>query len=122
MTEQSKKQAIEERPPENALRVEAWRDLPNEVTPASYRVTNNDGEEKTIKLAKGNRVVLDALLSQPVYCASPVRISDRVCILRNEYGVPITKKMYANDTATDRARFGVYFLDGQVERLTGGAA
>ena len=122
MTEQTINKQLEDRPPANALRVEAWRDLPNDVALASYRFIDGEGAEKTIKLAKGNRVILDALIAQPVYCASPVRISDRVCILRNEYGVPITKKMYANDTATDRARFGVYFLDGHVERLTGGAA
>jgi hypothetical protein len=32
--------------------------------------------------------------------------------------------MYKNDAATDRAKFGVYFLNGNVERLgdNGGAA
>jgi hypothetical protein len=76
-----------------------------------------------ITLAKGNRIILDALLMQPVYCASPVRISDRVCILRHEYSVQIKKEMFKNDAATDRAKFGVYFLDGCVERLddNGGA-
>ena len=66
-----------------------------------------------------NRIILDALLKQPVYCASPVRSSDRVCILRHEYGVPITKEMYENDAATDRAKFGVYFLDAHIVRLDG---
>jgi hypothetical protein len=47
-----------------------------------------------------------------------VRISDRVCILRHEYGVPIIKEMYENDAATDRSKFGVYFLDCRVERLS----
>ena len=105
-------------PPGNALRVKGWRDLPQERCPACYRITQDDGTVFTITLAKGNRIILDALLKQPVYCASPVRISDRVCILRHEYRVPITKVMYANDTATDRAKFGVYFLDGKVERIS----
>ena len=112
------------RPPVNALRVEAWRDLPKDGAAARYKITREDGGVSVITLAKGNRIILDALLNQPVYCASPVRISDRVCILRREYSVPIIKKMYENDAATDRAKFGVYFLDGCVERLgdTGGAA
>ena len=105
------------RPPANALRVEAWRDLPNDGAAARYKITSEDGGVTVITLAKGNRIILDALLKQPVYCASPVRISDRVCILRHEYCVPITKEMYENDAATDRAKFGVYFLDGCVERL-----
>ena len=112
------------RPPANALRVEAWRDLPKDRESARYKITGNDGVVSIITLAKGNRIILDALLKQPVYCASPVRISDRVCILRHEYRVPIIKEMYENDAPTDRAKFGVYFLDGCVERLgkTGAAA
>ena len=108
-------------PPSNALRVERWSDMPTAKAPARYEITAEDGSTKTITLSNGNRIILDALLRQPVYCASPVRISDRVCILRGDYGVPITKEMYSNDTATDRMRFGVYFLDGKVRRLDGGA-
>ncbi len=76
-----------------------------------------------ITIAKGNRIILDALLEQPVYCASPVRISDKVCTLRHQYHVPIAKEMFENDTATDRAKFGVYFIDAKVERISdeGGA-
>ncbi|SMD00976.1 hypothetical protein [Primorskyibacter flagellatus] len=102
-------------PPANALRVEAWRDLPRDATPAHYRITDEVGDTRLITLSKGNRIILDALIAQPVFCASPVRISDRVCILRHEYRVPIIKEMYENDAATDRARFGVYFLNGRVE-------
>ena len=105
------------KPPSNALRVEAWRDLPSNKEPARYEITHEDGSTDQITLAKGNRIILDALIAQPVFCASPVRISDRVCILRHEYGVPITKEMYDNDADTDRARFGVYFLDGNVRRI-----
>jgi hypothetical protein len=107
------------RPPANTLRVEAWRDLPPDRTPARYKITGDDGLVHQITLTKGNRVILDALINQPVYCASPVRISDRVCILRHEYRVPIIKEMFENDAATDRAKFGVYFLNGHVERISG---
>ncbi|MFG6581583.1 hypothetical protein [Sulfitobacter sp. 1A12779] len=110
------------KPPANALRVERWSDMPKGTAPARYEVVSEDGKTKTFTLAKGNRIILDALIQQPVYCASPVRISDRVCILRRDYGVPITKEMYSNDTATDRAKFGVYFLSGTVRRIDGGAA
>lgn len=108
-----------DRPPSNALRVEAWRDLPANSAPARYRITANTGEVHQITVAKGNRIILDALRKQPVYCASPVRISDRVCILRHDYRVPIIKEMYENDAATDRVKFGVYFLNGKVERISG---
>jgi hypothetical protein len=111
------------RPPTNSLRVAAWRDLPKERATALYKITAEDGGVHFITVAKGNRIILDALLKQPVYCASPVRVSDRVCILIHKYGVPITKEMYENDEATGRDRFGVYFLNGRVELLSreGGA-
>ena len=122
MTNQSQLKILTDNPPANALRVTAWRDLPTQTSPVRYEITGKDGSTKTITLAKGNRVIMDALIEQPVYCASPVRISDRVCILRHNYGVPITKEMYENDIATDRAKFGVYFLDGIVRRIDGGAS
>lgn len=108
------------RPPKNSLRVLAWRDLPKDRTPARYAIPCADGSTKEITLAKGNRIILDALIERPVYCASPVRISDRVCILRNEYGVPIDKEMYDADPATDRQRFGVYFIGKGVRRIERG--
>lgn len=107
-------------PPRNTLRVNAWRDLPKDRLTARYTIPTEDGGTKEIALANGNRIVLDALLSQPVYCASPVRISDRVCILRHEYGVPIMREMYDGDAATDRQRFGVYFIGEGVQRIEGG--
>jgi len=110
---------IPKRPPSNALRVDRWADLPSDRAPARYRITDPNGDSREINCSKGNRVILDALLKSPVYCASPVRISDRVCILRHEYGVPITKEMYENDAATDRAKFGVYFIGEGVERIGG---
>ena len=110
------------RPPANALRVERWADMPTDRAPARYQITDDDGDTHTITLAKGNRIILDALIKQPVFCASPVCVSDRVCILRHEYRVPIRKEMYDNDTATDRAKFGVYFLDGAVVRVNAGGS
>ena len=110
-----------DRPPANALRVKRWSDMPKGTAPARYEIIGEDGTTMTVTLAKGNRIILDALIQQPVYCASPVRISDRVCILRRDYGVPITKEMYNNDAATDRAKFGVYFLGEGVRRIDGGA-
>ena len=107
------------KPPSDALRVEAWRDLPGEKSPARYEITHTDGTKNQIMLAKGNRIILDALIAQPLFCASPVRISDRVCILRRDYGVPIQKTMYTNDASTDCVRFGIYHLAGIVRRIGG---
>lgn len=119
MNEQTKQSKPNERPPVNALRVNRWADLSIQAAPATYEIRGEDGDKRIITVAKGNRIILDALLNSPVYCASPVRISDRVCILRHEYGVPITKEMYDNDISTGRAKFGVYFIGEGVTRIGG---
>lgn len=106
------------KPPANALRVNAWRDLPRDRTPARYEIAGPDGA-RAITLTKGNRIILDALLERPVYCASPVRISDRVCILRRDYGVPIDREMYEADPHTGGDKYGVYFIGAGVRRIEG---
>ncbi len=108
------------------LRIEAWRDLTSAKEWQAYLVTPQDSDPHTIKVRKNGRMVLDALIAQPVLCASPVRLSDKVSILKNEYGIGIgigiETKMYNNDAATDRAKFGVYFLKGAVTPINGGAS
>ncbi|MEM7473233.1 MAG: hypothetical protein AAF340_17935 [Pseudomonadota bacterium] len=47
-----------------------------------------DGEVE-ITVSKRWRDMLDTLRQGPVYCASPVRLSDAVCVLRRDYRVPI---------------------------------
>jgi hypothetical protein len=108
------------RPPKNTLRVQGWKDLPKDRSTARYEIPTADGGTRVITLKSGNRVVLDALISRPLLCASPVRISDRVCILRHEYGVPIDREMYDGDEATEGQRFGVYFIGKGVRRIEQG--
>jgi len=117
----SENQIKKPRPPANALHVNAWRDLPPDRNPARFRVTNAIGRCHEIKLKQGNRVVLEALMMQPLYCASPVRISDRVSILKHKFSIAVDTKDYEIDTMIG-GRFGIYFLDCQTERLEGGAA
>lgn len=47
-----------------------------------------DGEAEIV-LSKRWRDMMDTLRKGPVYCASPVRLSDAVCVLRRDYQVPI---------------------------------
>ena len=105
------------KPPANTLRVEAWRDLPHNKGWMAYRVIPEGGKPRTIRVRKNNRIVLDAAIKQPILAASPVRISDNIHILKRDYGLNIETKMYENDTATDRAKFGVYFLIDRVEPI-----
>ncbi len=50
-----------------------------------YRI---EGETEIV-LSKRLRDMMDTLRKGPVYCASPVRLSDAVCVLRRDYQVPI---------------------------------
>lgn len=110
------------RPPPNALRVEAWRDLPKDRTQQRYLVTPLMGQPHKITVRKNNRRILDAARSAPILCASPVRISDVVHVLKRDYGLNFETRMYENDAATDRSKFGVYFLLDEVTPISEVAA
>lgn len=101
------------------MRVYGWSNLPNEKAPARFRITNGTGDSRTVTLSKNKRRILEGLMTQPMFCASPVRISDIVCILKTDYGINIHMELYSNDAETDRAKYGVYTLIDQVERLDG---
>lgn len=61
------------------------RDMSGNRAKQRYRI---DGEAE-ITLSKRWRDMMDTLRKGPVYCASPVRLSDAVCVLRRDYQVPI---------------------------------
>lgn len=53
----------------------------------------------------------------PVYCASPVRISDIVFVLKRENGLEVDTEFYPGDPETGAGQYGVYFLKSRVRRL-----
>lgn len=106
-----------DKPPKNTQRITRWRDLPSLSTPATYEVQSPDGDSRKVFLKAGNRRVLEGLRKGPLYCASPVRLSDRVLILKRDYGLNIRTEIYDTDRATDSERFGVYFLDDRVSAI-----
>lgn len=114
---------INTRPPEDAKRIMRWRDLPNKIASAVYEVTDDAGDTRSVRISKNKRRVLEGLMIAPMYCASPVRISDLVHILKRDYGVDIGMDLYEDDRETDRAKFGIYTLNSKVVRVdeNGGA-
>ncbi len=108
---------INDKPPANARRKNRWRDFPNTVAPAQYLITDDTGETRTVTISKNKRRVLEGLMVAPMYCASPVRISDLVHILKRDYGVDIGMDLYEDDRETDRAKFGIYTLNSKVVRV-----
>lgn len=108
------------RPPENAQRRNAWRDLPLARDPARYRIKNSNGQSHEITVKLGNRQILERMMLAPMYCASPVRVSDRVLTLQHEYGIAVKTKDYEPENEFS-GKFGVYCLEFKVAQLQGGA-
>jgi hypothetical protein len=105
-------------PPANASRIWRVSDLPKARASQAYRITNSDGSEAKITLSKRRRQVLDLLLKGPVYCASPVRLSDMVHVLKRENGLEVHTEFYPGDKETGTGTYGVYFLKSHVVTLS----
>ena len=103
-------------PPESAKRIWRVSDLPKDRAPALYRIQLADGSERLHLLSKRKRQVVDLLIRGPVYCASPVRISDIVHVLKRETGVHIHTEYYPGDPNTGAGAYGVYYLQSDVRR------
>lgn len=107
-----------QKPPANSQRIWRVSDLPKARAAQSYRITNTDGSEINVTLANRRRQVLELLLKGPVYCASPVRLSDMVHVLKRENGLEVHTEFYPGDTETGAGTYGVYFLKSRVARLS----
>lgn len=106
-------------PPRNAQRIFCVADLPKDRRAACFHITRKDGETLPVILHKRRRQIMELLMRGPVYCASPVRISDIVCILKHECSLEVETVFYHGDKTTGAGDFGVYFLRSQVTRLDG---
>lgn len=109
-------------PPRNTKRIARVADLPQERGKASYEIQNGDQKPKTVTLCKRQRQVLDLLIDAPVYCASPVRISDVVHIMKREISLDVDTEMYPGADVVGSGSYGVYFLKSRVRPLSKGEA
>ena len=105
------------KPPANTCRIMRVADLPQERGPAEYEIRNGDAKSRVVTLQKRQRQVIDLLISGPVYCASPVRLSDVVHILKREVGLEVETKFYPGNPITGSGAYGVYFLTSSVRKL-----
>lgn len=104
-------------PPSGTRWIMAARDLPQDRRLTYFRVTKSDGREQVLALEKRKAQVLQAIMRSPIYCASPVRLSDIVHILKRDYDIGIITEFYSDDSGPEPTRFGVYFLTDQVVNL-----
>ena len=105
------------KPPQNTQWIISRLDLPRRRGGAHYEVQHADGKRETITLSNRKRQVLDALIRNPIYCASPVRLSDIVLLLRNENGISIETEFFQENDGIENTRFGIYILVDQVRYL-----
>lgn len=120
MTTNKRKTQDKEGPEANTQRFMSWANFPTASKAERFSVTDPDGDQReTCVTGTGTIRVLKALINGPLYCASPVRISDRVLLLKRDYGFNIRTETYANDAATSRMRYGVYYLDDVVTLIDG---
>ncbi|MGK7652422.1 hypothetical protein ACSQ76_08405 [Roseovarius sp. B08] len=104
-------------PPENTRWIISRHDLPLRRGGAYYAVQRAEGTRETLTLSNRKRQVLDALMRSPIYCASPVRLSDIVLLLRNENGINIETEFFQENDGIENTRFGIYVLVDQVRYL-----
>lgn len=104
-----KNTGIKPKPPHDTILVMRVADLPQDRRPAQYSVQYAD-RAKVHTFSKRLRQVLDLLRRGPVFCASPVRISQAVMELREDYGFDIETKRYPGNPITGAGSYGVYFL------------
>ena len=105
------------KPPQNTQWIISRLDLPRRRGSARYEVQHADGKRETITLSNRKRQVVDALVRSPIYCASPVRLSDIVLLLRNENGISIETEFFQENDGIENTRFGIYVLVDQVRYL-----
>jgi hypothetical protein len=104
-------------PPSSTQRIWRVADLPRSRGAAKYRIEDGNGQGGIVTLSKRRRQVMDLLMQGPVYCASPVRISDIVHLLKRETGVEVDTEYYPGDKETGDGTYGVYLLRSTVTRV-----
>lgn len=85
---------------------------------ATFSLGSPDGGEQRIELQKRTRQVLETLIAHPIYCASKLRISETVRVLRHDYGVEIETVSFDDYADGEKVTFGIYVLRQHVELLT----
>lgn len=87
--------------------------------PQAYEVTRDGAEPFTITLDKRQRQVVDTLRKSPLRCASPVRLSDVVHIVKRDHKLQIETEFFTELDTPDPATFGVYVLTDKLRPVSG---
>ena len=105
--------------PKNALHVWVIKDLTQERDSCTFEIVNDGQKPRAFNFDKRKRQVIETLMRSPVYCASPVRISDVVHILKRDNGLEVETRMFPGNPKTGSGSYGIYILKSKVTRLEG---
>lgn len=89
--------------PKDTRWIMSRRDLPQTRVPSSYLLKKETGDERTITLSHRYLQVFEALRIGPIHCASPLRLSDAVLILRRDYEVDIVTDFHTEGVGETQA-------------------
>lgn len=93
------------------------KDLPRNRMPARYKVTRPDGTVVEKTFSKRKRQTIELLCQSKVFCASPVRISQHVCLLKHEDNIDIFTESHKDKNNDEHGKYGIYRLEDKVEYL-----
>ncbi|WRH64420.1 MAG: hypothetical protein RSE12_08905 [Fuscovulum sp.] len=104
--------------PTFAQRITKRADLPKMRDPAIYLVEDAAGTARHV-VQKRARQVLEALMREPIFCASPVRLGPAVQQLREIFGEGAIETVWHEVGEGDEyTRFGSYHLRAGIRRAS----
>mgnify|MGYP001800072087 CR=1 FL=1 len=109
----------QKQPPTSTRYSQSWNPLEQAQPPETWLIEPKEGEAFEVRFpANGTLRVFKTLVKAPLACPSRLRISDRILILRRDYGLNITTEMYPGNGQSECQRFGVYFLEDKATRVS----
>ncbi len=101
-------------PPTNTRWIMGQMNLPQNYGIGHFEIKRADSAGRSIAVSKRLRQVLEALVIGPLYCASAVRLSHYVDVLRDDHGVNIETIWFSDNKGPIKTRYGVYVLRDEV--------
>lgn len=108
---------ISNKPAKNTKWIMGNHSLPQDFETARYKATDSNGKIKLFTASKRQRQVVEALSESPLYCASPIRLSHYVDLLREQLGDDAIATDWYSVKEPFPNRYGVYRFNVDIEFL-----
>lgn len=101
----------------NTMWVMGRRDLPGNKASAKFEVMKPDATTTVKTFGKRKRQIIELLMKTDVFCASPVRISDVVSILKRDDDIDIHTHRPLDQKEDSEGSYGIYQLRDKIRFL-----